>query len=73
MSIRWYYENQLHSFNDQPSLIYDCGDKFWHTKDRLNRREDKPAVVYQDGYKKWCINGRTVKEQEIDGSMYYYI
>lgn len=70
--IRWYYEDQLHSFNDQPSSIYDGGDKFWYTENRLNRGDGKPAMVCSDGFKKWCINGRTIKEQYSDGSIKIY-
>lgn len=72
ISIRWFYENQLHSFNDQPASTYINGDKIWYTEGKLNRREDKPAIIYWDGFKIWCIDGVIVKEQRADSSIAIY-
>lgn len=68
----WCKNDTLHSFNDQPSYGYACGDKCWYTEGKLNRGEGKPAVICGNGFKRWYIDGVRIKEQEIDGSIRMY-
>ena len=55
----------LHSFDDEPAIIWSDGTKYWF-KDGLKHRDNNlPAIIYSDGdcgyYKNenryWFING----------------
>jgi hypothetical protein len=47
------YMNKLHSFNDQPAKIYECGLKAWYKHGNLHRDNDHPAVIEETGTKYW--------------------
>jgi hypothetical protein len=49
--------NELHSFNDEPSVVHYNGDKEWHKNGKLHRDNDQPAVVYNEGSKYWYKDG----------------
>lgn len=57
-------QRQLHSFNDQPSIILKKGSKFWHKNGVLHRDNDKPAAIYIDHL------GRESEEWFQDGTSY---
>ncbi|RTK95502.1 MAG: hypothetical protein EKK64_06685 [Neisseriaceae bacterium] len=51
----------LHSFSDNPAIIYKNGTKEWYCIDDLHRR-DGPAVVYSNGDKEYWIQGKRHRE-----------
>jgi hypothetical protein len=50
--------DELHSFNDEPSVIYQEGTNIWHKDGQLHRDNDEPAIVYADGTKYWYKDGK---------------
>jgi hypothetical protein len=59
---RWYNkENQLHSFNDKPAIVFANGDQYWYQNGLRHRDNDKPAVVYANGIQYWYKNGKLIK------------
>ena len=50
-------EGRLHSFNDQPSVIYSNDAKQWNRDGFIHRDNDKPAIIWTDGTKEWRKNG----------------
>ena len=48
---------QLHSFNDEPAVIYEDGIKYWY-KNGIIHRETGAAVIYEDGTKQYWLNGK---------------
>ena len=39
--------DQLHSFSDQPAVVYNNGSRLYYTNDELDR-QNEPAVIYSD-------------------------
>ena len=52
-----YLNNQLHSFNDQPAIVYTNHQK-WYRYGELHRGNDLPAIIYKNGRKCWFWNGQ---------------
>ena len=74
---RTHLNDELHSVNDQPAIIYANGGKEWYRFGKLHRK-DLPAVVFADGTKKWFWNGKRHRGDDlpaaeiIDGSKMWY-
>jgi hypothetical protein len=52
----------IHSFNDEPAVVFDKGEKIWCYGGYIYRGDDKPAIIWCDGtrlwYNKYNINDR---------------
>jgi hypothetical protein len=48
-----------HSFNDNPSSLYEDGAKYW-AKDGLFHRETRPAIILDSNTKKYYYNGEYI-------------
>jgi hypothetical protein len=48
----YYYKQKLHSFNDQPAVIWSTGQKEWRKHGIRHRDNGMPAIICPDG-KKW--------------------
>jgi len=63
------YKGDLHSFNDNPAIVWYDGSKFWYKEGELHRLNG-PSVEYRDGYKEWYENG---KRHRLDGPAIEYV
>ena len=54
----WKIFGKYHSFNDQPAIIYACGEKNWYQNGQLHRNNDLPAIIDANGTQEWYQNGR---------------
>jgi hypothetical protein len=52
----------LHSFNDEPAIIYDDGDMYWFKHGLKHRDNDLPAIIWSNGVKYWCKQGKIHRE-----------
>ena len=50
--------NQFHSYNDQPAIIYANGAKKWFQHGSYHRDNDQPAIIWADGTKLWYQHGK---------------
>jgi len=48
----------LHSFDDEPALVWDDGAKYWYKDDKIHRDNNLPAVIYSGGDLKYYKNGK---------------
>ena len=58
---KWSIFGNLHSFDDQPAVIYSNGDKYWFQNGQLHRDDpsgQQPAVILADGEQRWYKNGQ---------------
>ena len=60
---------ELHSFNDEPAVIWDNLDKFWCKNGELHRDNDQPAVIYHDDIEFWYQYGK--RHRETDAAVIY--
>ena len=58
-------DDQLHSIDDAPSIVWSNGALIWHKNGLKHRDNGLPAVVLPNGQQEFCLNGETVKV--IDG------
>ena len=57
MKITKNQDGKRHSFNDQPAVIRDNGDREWWKDGQCHRDGDLPAVEWSDGSRWWFQNG----------------
>jgi hypothetical protein len=50
--------DKLHSYNDNPAIIYKDGDKCWYHEGKLHRDFDSPAYTSPDGHCEWYYKGK---------------
>lgn len=50
-------EGRLHSFDDEPAVIYKDGTKWWYENGAVSRRGDLPAVCWWNGVQEWWLDG----------------
>jgi len=50
-------KDELHSFNDNPAVDFNNGDKWWYKEGKLHRL-DGPAIEFSDGEKWWYKDGK---------------
>ena len=60
-----YLGNMIHSFNDQPAIIYNNGNKYWFWYGKKHRGGDQPAFVDSIGYKSWFWHGERHRENDL--------
>jgi hypothetical protein len=48
----------LHSFNDEPAVIWDNGSMYWYQHGNVHRDNDLPAVIFDHGSKVWYRHGK---------------
>lgn len=48
---------KLHSFDDQPSVIYNDGTKWWYRDGKIHR-EKGPAVINSNGVEEWWSDNK---------------
>ncbi len=62
-NIIFHVDGIRHSENDEPSAIYQNGDKYWERNGNIHRdtRDEHgnllPAIIYGNGARWWCNNG----------------
>jgi len=62
--------DQLHSFNDEPALIYaESGFREWYRNGKVHR-DDGPAVLWADGQQEWWRDGKLHRD---DGPAVIYV
>jgi hypothetical protein len=49
-------DGKLHSFNDEPAIVYDSGSMYWYQHGKRHR-ETNAAFIYHNGYKEYYFNG----------------
>jgi hypothetical protein len=54
---------KLHSFNDEPAVIYNYGIKFWYQHGEFHRETDA-AIIYYSGRKEYYLNGKEYPFEE---------
>jgi hypothetical protein len=64
------YQNELHSFNDQPAAIYSDGRKEWYQHGKLHRDNDQPASIAFDGSKYWYQHGKFHRDNDQPAAIY---
>jgi len=52
-------KDELHSFNDNPAVDYNDGDKWWYKEDKLHRLNG-PAIEWANGGKGWFYEGKHI-------------
>jgi hypothetical protein len=63
------YQNELHSFNDQPAAIYSNGRKEWYQHGKLHRDNDQPAVIFSHNSKQWYQHGKLHRDNDQPASV----
>ena len=53
--------DRLHSFDDEPAIIYANGTRVWCDNNEYHRDNDKPAIIYANGTQEWWINNERIK------------
>jgi hypothetical protein len=64
------YNGELHSFNDQPAMIYNYGMKVWYQHGTLHRDNDQPAVIQSDGSQFWYQHGSYHRDNDQPAIIY---
>ncbi len=68
----------LHSFDDEPAIVYRSGVCVWFFHGNVERDNDMPAVINSNGYKAWYKKNarhRDYNKPAIiyeNGAKYYY-
>jgi hypothetical protein len=62
-TIKYFKDDQLHSYNDKSSICWEGGDKYWHQNGQLHRLTG-PAVINYDGWQAYFINGVSMSKEE---------
>jgi hypothetical protein len=62
-TIKYFKDDQLHSYNDNPSVFWEDGDKIWHKNGRLHRLTG-PAVINYDGWKGYFVNDEGMTREQ---------
>ena len=62
----------LHSFDDEPAMIFtNSGTKYWYKDGLLHRDNHKPAIIWSSGTYKYYKNGK--EYWFINNKEYYYM
>ena len=56
--------NEFHSYDDAPAIVYRDGTKLWKYKGVTHRENDKPAFIDSDGTKYWYYKGGLHREDD---------
>jgi len=48
----------LHSFDDEPTVIYDNGTKMWYEDNKIHRDNNLPALIRSNGYNSYYKNDK---------------
>ena len=64
-----FLNNQFHSFNDLPAIIYAGHSKQWYKYGKCHRRE-LPAYEYTTGNKAWFHEGELHRENDLHAVEY---
>jgi hypothetical protein len=64
------YQNELHSFNDQPAIIYSDGSKSWCQHGKHHRDNDLPAAIYSNGSTSWYQHGKLHRDNDQPAAIY---
>ena len=54
----------LHSFNDEPTIICSNGTMYWYQHGKLHRDNDLPAIICSDSSKFWFQHGKFHRETD---------
>jgi len=75
---RTYRGGRVHSYGDEPAIVFEDGSSTWCKDGRIHREGDQPAVIRADGYKSWYENGVLCRKGKLphvisgDGTQYWY-
>jgi hypothetical protein len=64
------YNRRLHSFNDQPAIIWRDGSKSWYKHGKLHRDNDQPANDWSDGTQVWYQYGNIHRDNDQPAIIY---
>ncbi len=64
------YKGELNSYNDEPAIVYQNGDKSWYKDGELHRDNDLPAVEWIDGTKIYYKNGNRHRDNNKPAVIY---
>ena len=69
---------KLHSFNDEPAIVYDSGSMYWFKHGKLHRDNDLPAIIHYHGTKRWYQHDKRHRETDAavicpDGHKEYWL
>ena len=62
--------NEFHSYNDAPAIVYTDEAKFWYYKGKKHRENDKPAFIDSDGAKYWYYEDEPHRENDKPAVIY---
>ena len=54
-------DNQLHSIDDSPSVVWSNGALIWHKNGLKHRENGLPAMVLPNGHQEFYLNGEMIK------------
>lgn len=60
----------LHSFNDEPAVIYSHGTINYYKNGKLHRDGDEPAVIYSDGDMEYWKHDELHREEDKPARIY---
>lgn len=63
---------ELHSVNDEPTIVIPGQAKFWHKHGKLHRDGNKPAAEFANGAIEFWIDGQQVRRLEKNEAVFYY-
>lgn len=52
----------MHSFDDEPAVVYADGTKWWYREGQVHRDGDKPAIEWWNGTKEWFFHDKRHRE-----------
>jgi len=57
-------KGRLHSFGDNPAIVWSSGGKEWFYHGLHHRDGDKPAVIGGDGHMEWYKHGKRHRDND---------
>jgi hypothetical protein len=54
---------KLHSFNDEPAIVYYNGGMYWYQHGKRHRDNDLPAIICSNGTMYWYRHGNVHREK----------
>ena len=52
-TLQWFKNGLLHSYDDNPAVIYPSGTRVWCKNGFIHRKKDLPAIIYTNGTMAW--------------------
>lgn len=65
--------NQLHSFDDQPAIVWPSGTEHWYKHGKLHRDNDQPAIIWPNNSRHWYRDGWAPAIIRSNCSQFWYV